>query len=56
MNKKKKEIIDILTKIIICNDLEDFYILCTKLYYKINELVFRLECDFNVCDNRTNFD
>lgn len=41
--KERKEINNILIKLNYCDNLDNFYILCVKLYYKINNYVFRLE-------------
>lgn len=42
--KKNREIIDkLLIDINDCKDVDKFYVLCTKLYYRINETVFYFE-------------
>lgn len=43
--KKRKNIDRILVDLYNCDDSEEFYKLSTKLYYRINELVFMLESD-----------
>lgn len=60
--KKNREIIDkLLIDINDCKDVDKFYELCTKLYYKINATVFYFEDKLlnvedkeDVRDNRAN--
>lgn len=61
--KKKRDLINsYLIKIINCKNVDEFYQLCSGLYYNINSVVFNLHSKFlniegekkNVSDNRTN--
>ena len=62
--RKNREIINkLLIDINNCKNSEEFYMLCTKLYYRVNETVFyfenkklKVEEKENVSDNRTDCD
>lgn len=63
LKKKRENINNLLININNCKNSDEFYQLTTKLYYRINEIVFyfenkNLNCEVekNVSDYRTNID
>lgn len=51
-NKNIGIIINLIKKLENCKNADEFYVISTRLYYRINEIVFNLECKNLKCEEK----